>query len=270
MADDTSNPDVSVIVIAHKERDDVLTCLNSVPPVRRRSPSGDHPCGHSSTDGTARAVAEHFPDVEVVRLPRNEGVPARNHGLRRAHGRYRIFLDSDAQLTEGALPTFVAALEHSPRVGLVGPRLVYPDGTLQPAPGGTHLWPCPSSEGHRWTASSSKDRRFGGTSWPTTPTAAAGGWNTLIWYGPDDADWCFRIRQAGFDVLYVPEAEVVHVYRRSSKSRRCRSWRCGSWSLTSTSRASGGASAPLMAEGAEMDREVRAPGGTEGRYHRGT
>jgi GT2 family glycosyltransferase len=48
---------------------------------------------------------------------------------------------------------------------------------------------------------------------------AAGEVDERIWYGPDDADWCFAIRSAGYDVLYVPEATVIHDYRRSSAAR---------------------------------------------------
>ena len=86
---------------------------------------------NGSTDGTAAAVAEAFPAAEVVRLPRNIGVAARNEGLRRASGRLRMFLDSDARLTPGALADLVGYLDANAGVGLVGPRLVYEDGTLQ-------------------------------------------------------------------------------------------------------------------------------------------
>lgn len=48
---------------------------------------------------------------------------------------------------------------------------------------------------------------------------SAAGWiDDKIWFGPDDADWCLKIRRAGFDVLYVPEAEVIHHYRRTTAS----------------------------------------------------
>lgn len=47
---------------------------------------------------------------------------------------------------------------------------------------------------------------------------AAGEIDGRLWFGPDDADWCFAIRRAGLDVLYAPEATVVHDYRRTSAS----------------------------------------------------
>lgn len=48
--------------------------------------------------------------------------------------------------------------------------------------------------------------------------AVVGEIDTRIWFGHDDADWCFRMREAGFDVLYEPKAVVVHAYRRTSAS----------------------------------------------------
>ena len=49
--------------------------------------------------------------------------------------------------------------------------------------------------------------------------AVAGEIDDAIWYGPDDADWCMAIRSAGFDVVYLPDATVVHEYRRSTAAR---------------------------------------------------
>ena len=124
-------PDVTVIVVAHDVREEVLACLGSVEehaaPVKAEVVLVDN----ASRDGMAEAVAESFPKTEVVPLAANVGVAARNAGLRRARGRLRMFLDSDARLTAGALPELVAYMDAHPEVGLVGPKLVYEDGTLQ-------------------------------------------------------------------------------------------------------------------------------------------
>ena len=127
----TAAPDVSVIVIAYDVRDEVLACLESV---ERHAGSLDVEVilvDNGSSDGTVAAVAARFPSTEIVALATNQGIPARNHGLRRARGRTRMFLDSDALLTPGALPELVAVLDARPDAGLVGPRLVNPDGSLQ-------------------------------------------------------------------------------------------------------------------------------------------
>ncbi len=124
-------PVVTVSVGAHVGRGVVLACLGSgvehAAPVKAEVVLVDN----ASRDGTAEAVAEAFPKAEVVSLATNVGVAARNAGLRRARGRLRMFLDSDARLTAGALPELVSYLDEHPEVGLVGPKLVYEDGTLQ-------------------------------------------------------------------------------------------------------------------------------------------
>jgi GT2 family glycosyltransferase len=230
-------PDLTAIVIGHDVRDELVECLTSL---RRHAGALRLQVvyvDNGSRDGSADAVARAFPEVEVVRRATNEGVPARNHGLRRARGRYRMFLDSDAAVTAGALPAMVAALDADPRVGLVGPRLVHPDGRPQLSarrypPALLPLLRRPPLR--RWLEDARTVRHHLMSDDPpfarrrveyvlgacqmfrAEAHAAAGEIDRRIWYGPDDADWCFAIRAAGYDVLYLPEAEVVHDYRRSS------------------------------------------------------
>lgn len=232
-----SPPDLTVIIIAHDVREEVLVCLESVECHAEGLRTEVILVDNGSSDGTAEAVTEHFPSVEIVRLARNEGLPARNHGLRRASGRHRMFLDSDARLTPGALSTLVATLDESPEVGLVGPRLVYPSGELQLScrrypplllpilrrPPLVRWFEDRRTVRRHLMADEPHDRRrkveyvLGACQvFRAESQEVAGEIDRGYWFGPDDADWCFSIREAGFDVLYVPDAEVVHDYRRSS------------------------------------------------------
>jgi GT2 family glycosyltransferase len=218
-------------------RDEVLTCLESLERHRGDLRLQIVVVDNGSRDGTAEVVASRHPEVEIVRLGRNAGMPARNEGLRRARGRHRMFIDSDASVTAGALETLVGALDADPSLGLVGPRLVYRDGRRQPS---TRRYPpllLPILRRpplgrffeHRGTirrhlmADEPGDRRrrveyvLGACQvFRAEAQAAAGEIDRHIWYGHDDADWCFAIRRAGFAIGYVPDAEVVHDYRRSS------------------------------------------------------
>jgi GT2 family glycosyltransferase len=232
--------DVSIIVIGSNVRDEVLGCWSSI----------EHHAGavtveqilvdNGSTDGTADEVVRRFPAVHVIRRPTNEGVAARNHGLEAATGKLRMFLDSDARLTEEALPQLVRFIQENPKVGLVGPKLVYADGSLQLSarrypplllpllrrPPLERLFG--DSEAVRWHLMA--DERHDLTReveyvlgacqmFTAAAQLAAGGTDPRIFYGPDDADWCFRIRLAGFKVVYLPTAQVVHDYRRSTARR---------------------------------------------------
>jgi glycosyltransferase involved in cell wall biosynthesis len=124
-------PDLTVIIIGHQVKHELVGCLESLKAhaggLRLQVVYVDN----GSTDGSAQAAEEAFPGAEIVRLPRNEGLPARNYGLRRSRGRNRMFIDTDATVTEGALETMCSILDSEPAIGLVGPRLVYPDGSLQ-------------------------------------------------------------------------------------------------------------------------------------------
>jgi N-acetylglucosaminyl-diphospho-decaprenol L-rhamnosyltransferase len=235
-----TQPDVTVIVVAHGVREEVLACLASVKehasPVKAEVVLVDN----ASRDGTAEAVAEAFPRTEVVTLAANVGVAARNTGLRRARGRLRMFLDSDARLTAGALPELVGYLDGHPEVGLVGPRLVYEDGTLQLSarrfpprllplmrrPPLGKLFEDSAPVRRHLMADDRHDRTreveyvLGACQLFTAEAqAAAGEIDPRIFFGPDDVDWCLRIRRAGLQVGYHPAATVVHGYRRSSAAR---------------------------------------------------
>lgn len=228
---------MSVIVIAWNVRDELEACFQSIRDHRGNLDVEVFFIDNGSVDGSADFVAERFPEVVVVRRPTNEGVPARNYGLRRATGRLRMFLDSDARLTAEALPAMVAAIDADPSVGLVGPKLVYSDGSLQLS---TRRYPplaLPilrrpplaryledgATVRHHLMVDEPHDRlrRVEYVLGACQIFRAAVQWEVgeidqAIWYGPDDADWCFRIREAGYDIVYVPDAVVIHDYRRTS------------------------------------------------------
>ena len=232
--------DVSIIVIAHNVRDEVLTCLASVREHHGQASVEMIVVDNGSTDGTAEAVAAAFPEAQVIVLATNEGGSARNHGLRRAVGRHRMFLDSDATLTPAALDTLVAFLDARPDVGLIGPRLEYPDGGFQPS--ARRLPPVllpvlrrpPLS---RFFEDGPVVRRHLQLDAPRDVTReaeyligacmvfshaaqeAAGELDPRIPFAPEDIDWCVSVRLAGFRIAYVPAAVVVHDYRRTTAQR---------------------------------------------------
>jgi GT2 family glycosyltransferase len=180
-------------------------------------------------------VREAHPEVELVELPENVGVAARDHGLRRSESPYTMFLDSDAALTDGALPALVAALEEHETWGLVGPRLAYDDGDLQLS---TRRYPPltlpllrrpPLSRFFEDGATVRRHLMADDDHTRTRPVLyvlgacqlfrtslarIAGPFDDRVFLGWDDADWCFRIRDAGGEIVYFPDATVIHSYRR--------------------------------------------------------
>ena len=234
-------PRLSVVVITWNEREELARCLALLAAHPAEGGQEVIVVDNASTDGTDAVLAAH-PGVRVIRNAENRGVTvARNQGLAAARGRYVAMLDSDAYVGPGALELLCAHLDENPDVGMVGPELRYEDGSLQmscrrvPSPlavVANRLPGVPRLHGGR------ARRRYLMLDEPHDRTreveyllgatmvfarAAADrigrfderfGFSTPGGYGFDDADWAVRMRRAGWRVVYLPAAKVVHGYRR--------------------------------------------------------
>ncbi|MFP5361665.1 MAG: glycosyltransferase family 2 protein [Thermoleophilia bacterium] len=231
-----ADPVVTIVIVTHSVRADLQRCLASIAehaglPVRTIV------VDNASTDDTLAFVRAHHPDVELVELARNEGTAARDYGLRLAESRYTMFVDSDAALTPGALPAMVAAMDEHPSWGLLGPRLVYDDGSMQLScrrfpplllpvlrrPPLSRLFEQRRTVQRHLMSDFDHARTrpvlyvLGACQLFRTQTArAAGPFDMNVFWGWDDADWCFRIREAGGDVVFFAGAQVVHSYQRTT------------------------------------------------------
>jgi N-acetylglucosaminyl-diphospho-decaprenol L-rhamnosyltransferase len=230
---------VTIVVVAHSVRDELDRCFASIAE-HAGLPVHTILVDNASEDDTVDWVRGAHPEVEVVQLQANLGVAARDHGLRRSRSPYTMFLDSDAALTPDALPAMVSALAENGEWGLLGPRLVYDDGSLQMScrrfpPLGLPLYRRPPFDRiferrravrHHLMAEFDHLRTrpvlyvLGACQMFRTSLARrAGPFDDRVFLGWDDADWCIRIRDAGGDVVYFPEATVVHSYRRLTKQQ---------------------------------------------------
>lgn len=230
---------VTIVVVAHSVREELERCFESI--VQHAAvPVEVILVDNASTDDSVAWTREFYPDVTVVELPANVGVAARDHGLRLARSRYTMFLDSDAALTSGALPKMVAALDAHPEWGLIGPRLVYSDGTLQLSsrrypplllpllrrpPLGRYFEHRRTVRHHLMTDIDHSVTRpvlyvLGACQMFRTELAQkAGPFTDRVFLGWDDAEWCIRIRDAGGEIVYFPDATVIHDYRRLTKQQ---------------------------------------------------
>ena len=232
-------PKVSIVIVTHDARTELERCLASI---------ADHAAvetetivvDNASTDDTIEWARREHPEARLVELDRNVGVAARQDGLAIARGELIMFLDSDAALTDGALPRMVTAMEENPGWGLIGPRLVHDDGTLQlscrrypPAllpllsrrP--LSLWFEDSAPVRRHMMADDDHDHVRPVLWVlgacqlfrASLARRAGRFSPDYFLGPDDTDWCIRIRDAGGEIMYFPEATVIHSYRRTSRRR---------------------------------------------------
>ena len=230
-------PRVTAVVVSYNTREDLRRCLASL-----RAHSGI-PCrvvvvDNASSDGSADLVEKEFPEARVIRNRENAGFSrANNQGLREAAGSYAFFLNSDAELTPGALPALVARLDARPRLGAVGPRTLSPDGTVQVSfgPALTLLaeWrqrrlvrgvkrrdPAALKEATARSGVEHEPDWLSGSCLLARKEAldAVGGFDEGFFLYEEDVDLCLRLRRAGWGVLFTPDAQVVHHLGRSMQT----------------------------------------------------
>src|SRR3954452_3494384 len=86
---------------------------------------------NASDDDSAQAVAKKFRSAKIICLPENEGMPGRNHGFRKARGRYVCLLDDDSYPTGRAVPMSLAYLDRQPKTAAVVGRVELPSGACE-------------------------------------------------------------------------------------------------------------------------------------------
>lgn len=175
---------------------------------------------NASTDGSADLVARRFPQVHLIRNELNLGFGAGNNvGLEAATGELLIVLNQDTVVQPGWLGALVEAFQ-DPAVGLVGCKILFPDGkTIQHA-GGYLLWPI--AEGKHYGIGERDKGQYDESREVEYVTGAAlamrratyariGGFDEQFFPGYyEDTDLCLRARHAGFKILYWPPALVHH------------------------------------------------------------
>src|SRR6266581_4632884 len=172
-----------------------------------------------STDGTAEAVAL-MPGVVYMHNETNSGfIASCNRGAEKARGNYLTFLNNDTLVRDGWLSALVRTFAEEPLAGIVGSKLVYPDGRLQEA--GGIIWQDASGWNYGKFDDASKPEynylrevdycSAEALMIPKALFESVGGFDSR--YSPayyEDTDLAFKVRQAGYKVLYQPLSEVIH------------------------------------------------------------
>ncbi len=125
--------DVSVVIVSYESRALLARCLAALAADAGRSATCEViVVDQASRDGTAAWLEAEHPSVRLVGLAENVGFGAgNNRGAALARGRWLLLLNSDAFVRPGAIDELVRFAESRPHAGVVGPRLLWPDGRLQ-------------------------------------------------------------------------------------------------------------------------------------------
>lgn len=224
---------LSVLIVTHNSRDHVVRCLTSLSPVLERLASEVVVVDNGSSDRTVQLVQQAFPSVRVVALGENRGFAAGiNRGLAVTSGKYVMWLNPDAAYLGGRLEDVLEWMAAHPRVGIVGGRVVDPDGSVQrsartfPSYGAvlgarhallTKLWP-----GNRFSRdflrSNASDAAIEPVDWISGAfvihtreiAERLGGLDEGFFMYFEDVDFCYRAWRAGSRVYVHPGATVEH------------------------------------------------------------
>jgi GT2 family glycosyltransferase len=221
---------ISVVVITHNRRDQLLETLNHMTSLPDAAPI--IVADNGSTDGTADAVAREHPTVRLIRLPTNRGAVARNIAVRSVTTPYVAFCDDDTRWQPGALTRAVELLDRYPALASVSGRcLVAPDLTEDPLTPELRHSPV---RGPTWLPGPALLSVMAGlTAFRVSAFTEVGGFSTRMWLGGEEELLALDLAARGWWMCWAEDVVIHHAPspRRDPTRRRQLGIRNTLWTL---------------------------------------
>ncbi|MGQ9786361.1 MAG: glycosyltransferase family 2 protein [Anaerolineae bacterium] len=233
--------DLAIVIVSYNTRTLLRNCLHAL-----ETPSGNPPSvwvvDNASPDGSAEMVRSEFPYVHLVEPGRNLGFAAANNLALRQMGfghaapgaqlpEYVLFLNPDTETHADVIARLRAFLQATPRAGVVGPALIYPDGRFQHSafhfPTLWQVWfdrvqwpgrfvesPLNGRYPRALYASGQPfriDHPLGAAFMTRAQVIRQVGWmDEGFFMYAEEIDWCMRVKRAGWEIYCLPTAVVMH------------------------------------------------------------
>ena len=217
---DLAQPDVSIVVPVYNQLAFTLACLHSVLSSNTRYSYEIIVADDRSTDRTTEIFSNGVGRVRHVLSEQNQGfIRNCNTAAKQAKGRYLVLLNNDTIVMPGWLDELIEPLDKHPDIGLVGSKLLYPDGRLQES-GGIIF-----GDGSGWNYGRMDDPRKPQYCYMRDSDYVSGAsiaLRTDFWHGQggfdelysvayyEDTDMAFRVRKAGLRVVVQPLSQLLH------------------------------------------------------------
>jgi len=234
--------DLSVVILNYNSKEFLLPCIKGI---HEHTTDLDFEIiivDNRSTDGSAAYVEQtlkpRFPEIRFLEADHNGGYAFGNNiGIAAARGRYVLIMNPDIVIWENSLKRMVDFMDAHPKVGIAGPRLLSPDGTLQYF---CYQFPSPQVLAYRRTplARASFARRsvreYLMMDWDhrdnrpvdwvqgscmiarSDAIKKVGPMDERFFLFLEDTDWCRRFWNHGYEVWYLADVEIIHYHSRAS------------------------------------------------------
>ena len=242
--DKNLNNKISVIILTWNSEKYIEKCINSLirDLIYAEKKYEIFVIDNGSTDKTLlilKVLGKKIKNLVVDKFEKNLGTTiSRNMGMKKSKGKYIFILDSDTEIKRGTINTLIETIDKGNKVGIVAPRLFYPDGSIQAS---CKRFPTIKTKIYKYMPFyttrniAEKDELYDGNcekrskqcsevdycisaAWMVNREAVndIGFFDENIFYAPEDVDYCLRIWLKGWKVIYNPLASVVHHTQRKS------------------------------------------------------
>ena len=229
---------LSIVIVNYNSSNLLKRCLTSLYQSNPSTPFEVLVVDNGSADNSAGMVKEEFPQVMLIENRENLGFArGNNQASQRCRGELILFLNPDTVILPGSIDTLVEVMQKEKGVGILGCRLLNEDGTLQLSWGRmvnltNEFWQRFISRRYEKGSRLIKhyiQRKSGQPHHPHWVTGACmltrrdaleavGYFDQNFFMFLEDVDLCHRVRKRGWEVLYTPSAEVIHLRGKSMET----------------------------------------------------
>lgn len=240
----STSTDISVIIVNWNARALLVRCLTSVLENLAELNGDIWVVDNASTDNSVALLRSSFPQVHLIANQDNRGfAAANNQAAMQATGRYLLLLNPDTEVPANTLAPLIAYMDSNTDIGVLGPKLVNPDGTLQRScwrhdPDLTmalldalYLWKLPwlpLVNTHEYQPNELVQARDVAHLLGACMLIRHDAWQEVglldehFFLFLEETDWCLRARQAGWRIVYYPDLAVVHHGQHSMRQQPVR------------------------------------------------
>ena len=234
--------DLSIIIVSYNNKKLLKHTIDSIYRTQQNINFEIVVVDNNSTDGSVDLIKQKYKQVKLIENNNNLGFSkANNKGINQSKGKYILLLNSDTVVTNNCFEKCVKYMDEHPGIGALGCKVVLPDGKLDPAC--KRSFPTPEVSFYRMMGLSKlfpKSRRFGKYNLTYLDENEIHDVDCLVgafmmvrrevidevglldenffMYG-EDIDWCYRIKKAGWKIVYYPEAQIIH-YKGGSSDKK--------------------------------------------------